>query len=102
MSPDELRSEMGRLHRVATDNGMLKAFANYCEQLESLSIEYHRRRLTQTFPQATQTDAARVVVYDLRQTPKAADIALMQIDGRQNVVKHIIWDWADQKAYLVL
>jgi DNA-binding GntR family transcriptional regulator len=102
MNPDDLRAEMGRLHRQATDSGAMRAYVNYAERMEALIIEYHRQRLSQTFPQASQTDARRVVVYDLRQSPKGADIALMQMDSHQNVVKQIIWDWAEMKAYLVL
>lgn len=89
LTADELRRRMTEIYRE--QRPMFEAYQEYGERMQALSIEYHHKRLSETFGLPVEVCPVGVEMNGL-QSPKSLDKALSDLDEQKSKIKRILFD----------
>ncbi len=78
---------------------LFEAYRDYGERMQALSIEYHRKRLAETFGLVPE-EAPIAIELDACQSPKSLDQALQQLGGM--TIKRVQFDPIKKRFFLIL
>lgn len=90
MNADEIRSKLVDLYKKVEPHA--KEMATYSQEAAALTEEYHKERLTETFPEALFFELTPVVSLNARETPTSLDKKLIELTGSGAKIPLIIHD----------
>lgn len=95
---DDLRHQiMNQYNGFANE---IRAFAEYSARVAALSLEYHKAKLTESFPAAPMHELTLALTLDTRETPKSLDTKLAQFAAAGVTARLMIHDQANHSIHI--